>query len=316
MILFHGTMEEHIKSIKKSGLQNRTHDQWLVELVGQNVLCLSNEPTSGEGGSPIYFAGRQAKAKNANGYLVVVSIPQKVLRAKLICVLDNKILDDYVRYHFFVREEYRQVGYPLFLALQNWKANPVHVSFDEQKLISSPVSIEVESLASKDQRTYYRDLGIKPQTYTILGIPVSDLFIQFIKHIGSLERFYHFLELHYAYIAAGLFEKFQIRCAPLDHAMYWKEFYAQFLQPIFDLRDAHIREWFSSHWLFARKSSEIYRNCQILLSSVEPEFIVGFIHVTNGSSIVPAFRPRKPGDAPKYTMAKRIWREVNRMLEK
>lgn len=316
MILFHGTIEEYIKNIKKDGLQSRTSDQWLVEIAHKNVLCLSSEPTSGEGGSPIYFAGRHKRAKTSNGYLVVISIPQKNLLEKLICVFDNKVLDNYVRYHFFVREEYRNVGYPLFVALRDWKQSHPSISLDEANLISGPTDVEEQELISSDQHTYPLDLGIKPQIHNILGITVSSFFVNFIKQVGLLEHFYHFSELHYAHIQPEKFQKFHSWATRLDNITYWQEFYRQFPQPIAHSRDMNIQEWFSSQWLAHRKSPQIHRDCQLLLGSIDPQYIVGFLQVTNGSNILPIFRPRKPEDAPKYTMAQRIWRQVNRMLDK
>lgn len=305
MILFHGTIEKNIKNIKKHGLLNTTNDQWITEITQENVCCISNEPTSGEGGSPIHFAGRHMRSINQNGYLVVCSLLQEEYEDKLIVIFDNKELDDYARYHFFLREEFREIGFELYQMLKKVD------HFDDLKPILISNSLEH---SSKDQKVYYKDLGqANVSQHEINGIVISSDVIEFVKNIGSWKQLYEFLSFHFKDIDSATYYNF-VNKAPYSNLKYWKLFY-EYFPPQNQKKQWH--KWFSSDWLESRKLLTPTKNCQILMKSIEAKYISGFVHVTNSSGIVSHLCPikRQYKRQARMTLSKRIWRQVYRMLK-
>ncbi|WP_372369046.1 hypothetical protein [Candidatus Uabimicrobium sp. HlEnr_7] len=307
MILFHGTTEDNIKNIKRNGLLASTQDQWIMEVTKENVCCLSNEPTSGEGGSPIYFAGRHSRSNNQNGYLVVISLPVETFIEKRIAIFDNKIIDDYAQYHFFLREEFRQKGFELYKTLTKINAknlDSIPIQKIEQRLI----------VPSQDQRTYYKKLPYSERelSYKIENIILSEHLYQFIKFIGGWNCFYDFLHFHFSTFSDDTYKKIKQR-SPRHNADFWQQFYQRYSQG-----HPHFQEWFSPLWLKNKMQESACKNSQILTSSIEKKYIVGFIHVTNAAGVVSRFRPVKKHHKrqARYTLGKRIWREVYRMIRK
>ena len=308
MILFHGTTEDNIKNIKKNGLLASTQDQWIMEITKKNVCCLSNEPTSGEGGSPIYFAGRHSRSNNQNGYLVVISLPVEVYDQKLLAVFNNKTIDDYAQYHFFLREEFRHKGLELYKIFKKIKAeNPYFEDLPIKKKGKNLV------IPSQDQRTYYTELPYWniDSSYQIEHVVFSEHLQHFIRCMGGWNFFYDFLHFHFADVDDASFRKFN-RSAPSCNAAYWKRFYDRYPK-----QHPHFSHWFSPKWLEQKQQQAQSHNSQILIESIETEYIVGFIHVTNAAGVVARFRPIKKHHKrqARYTLGKRIWRQVYRMLK-
>src|SRR5687768_16440959 len=120
------------------------------------------------------------------------------------------------------------------------------------------------------------------------------------------------MSLHFGSITPKVYENF-CQESPYDNLQYWQKFDDRFPQLISDPRQDSIHDWFSSRWLERRQLKQIGENSQVLVQAIEPDYILGFIHVTNGSTVVPMFRPKNPSSEVRFTLAKRIWREVNRM---
>ena len=200
MIFFHGTIADNIKNIKKYGLLDATTDQWILEVTGKNVCCLSKEPSSGEGGNAAYFAGRTKNCKK-DGYLVVVRFHREILeKEKLITIFDNKILDDYALFHFFIRDEFRRIGYMLYEALAAYQTSDPNFS-QWQNTITCREAKEEDAVIfeTQEKKKYYRQLYEegKRHVYCISGIDASDEFMDFIKKIGGGKQFYEFLSRHF-----------------------------------------------------------------------------------------------------------------------
>lgn len=308
MILFHGTTEDSIKNIKRGGLLASTQDQWIMEVTDKNVCCVASEPTSGEGGSPIYFAGRHSRSNNQNGYLVVVSLPIEIYHEKLIAIFDNKTIDDYAQYHFFLREEFRQKGFELYKILHKIKAK-------NSSLDGIPIQKKTQQLTitSQDQSTYYKQLSYRntPISYEMENLCFTEHLYQLVKFMGGWKFFYDFLHLHFANVDDISFRKFNQR-PPKCNALFWQRFYQRYPH-----EHTHLAHWFSPQWLKNKMQQTAQHNSQILMSSIEPQYIVGFIHVTNAAGVVSRFRPVKKHHKrqARYTLGKRIWREVYRMLK-
>ena len=305
MILFHGTLEDKIKKIKKSGLLSLTNDQWIQEIVKQNVCCVSSQPTSGEGGNASFFAYGSSSVKNQNGYLVVFDLPQNVFEEKLITIFDNKVLDDYTRHHFFVREEFRCIGYQLYQALYDYKKTDYNFK-DIRKHFSS---IQAEVSYTKDQSQYYKNLYKGEKKYfEILKITLTQEFYDFIQHIGNWESFYHFLELHFLSIDLETWLNFQEKTSQKND-IFWKTFYQHFPLNISQVKHKNLENWFSPQWLEKRQENNIGHNSQILMQQIEPDYIKGFIKITTPSGFAERFRSCRSGAG----FSKEVWREVHRM---
>ncbi|BBM83448.1 hypothetical protein UABAM_01800 [Candidatus Uabimicrobium amorphum] len=307
MILFHGTLEENIKNIKKNGLLSHTLDQWIVEVTNKKVCCVSNQPTSGEGGNASFFAYGNAQVKNQNGYLVVIEMEQRDFAQKLITIFDNKILDDYVRYHFFVREEFRAIGYDLFQAMKE------HSRKDHllRRLDSYFAEMDTSEVSyNQDQKHYYRKLykGNR-KNYRICDIIISDEFFDFIQLIGKWKPFYRFLELHFSNINEETYRSFVEKNNHVDNKTYWTNFYTFFPVEATQAKENYFKNWFSPQWLEARQQREVSDNCQILLSDIEASFLKGFIHITTPSGFAGKFRSCRS----KSGFAKEVWKEVHRL---
>ena len=295
MIFFHGTGEKHLKDIKKHGLLPFTTDQWILELTGENICCLSKEPVAGEGGNAAFFAGR-TKSCTENGYLVVVYIHrQSLLEKKLIAIIDNKILDDYVQHHFFMREEFRQIGSELFIALEKYRQQE---NFDD---LADKMTRRVANngdwliFTPADQRGYYKDLHAPQQSryvYQLLGVEFTDDFWQFVQTMGKWDNFYQFLSFHFANISGATYRNFSASAGP-DLSRFWKSFYQTFAPMVGEDRYRSFQNWFSSDWLDQRCLSNISENCQIWTRAIEPQYILGNIHVTTPTGVLPEFRSQR-----------------------
>ena len=64
MILFHGTIESNLKSIKKHGILDATQDQWITEVTRSKVCCVGSQPTAGAGGQPCLLCLRQSQSES------------------------------------------------------------------------------------------------------------------------------------------------------------------------------------------------------------------------------------------------------------
>ena len=313
MIFFHGTGEKHLKDIKKHGLLPLTTDQWILEVTGENICCLAKEPVAGEGGNAAFFAGR-TKSRTENGYLVVIRIHRRLLLAqKLLAIIDNKTLDDYVQHHFFMREEFRLIGDKLFLALENYRQ---HASFDEltDKMSRRPANNHDRLIfAPTDQRDYYKKLQDPRRSryvYQLLGLEFSDDFWQFIQTIGSWENFYQFLAFHFDSIAATTYRNF-LAGVDSDLSRFWQNFYTTFPPRTDAFRQRCFQNWFSCDWLRQRFLTDISENCQIWTRAIEPEHILGCFQVTTPTGVLPEFRSQRT----KSGFSRAIWKKVNRILE-
>ncbi|WP_372366203.1 hypothetical protein [Candidatus Uabimicrobium sp. HlEnr_7] len=308
MILFHGTLEQNIKSIKKNGLFTQTLDQWIIEVTNAKVCCVSNQPTSGEGGNASFFAYGNAQTKNQNGYLVVVDLDQEVFKQKLVTVFDNKILDDYVRYHFFIREEFRAIGYKLYKAINNYRSKDNSLKRLDNYLSSARGKI----LYEEDQKKYYRKLYSEDRkNFQILDITISDEFYDFIQAIGKWQPFYRFLELHFGTLEENLYNNFQAKNAHLKNKVFWEKYYTHFPIKTVEAKEKYFEHWFSSQWLSLRQQQQLTENCQILVKDIEPLYIKGFIHITTPSGFAGKFRSCRS----KSGFAKEVWKQVHRLKE-
>ncbi|WP_372370193.1 hypothetical protein [Candidatus Uabimicrobium sp. HlEnr_7] len=303
MIFFHGTSEIFLKDIKKNGLCSVTDDQWLTEITGENFCCIASKPNAGEGGSPSYFAVRGARDRNCDGYLVIIDIEEN--NSDVLTILDNKILDDYVRFHFFVREEFRLLGYELFKVWKK-KSEP-HLKKRKAKQTDRCI------FSPCDQRGYYKDLRKDENryVYNILGVEVSDEFLSFMQHVGIGEPFYQFLQLHFASIDESVYHNY---CnTNTDLKSFWQNFYTRFPLQISQKKWQYINEWFSPSWLEKRSLKKATRNSQVLIKSVAPENIAGFMHISSPSGFIKKFRP---GKSKGGSFSQMVWREVFQMIGK
>lgn len=294
MILFHGTIEENLKSIKKQGILDATKDQWLTEITKQQVCCLGSQPTAGEGGNPAYFAYGNQKAKNQNGYLTVIDVPLEFLEKKVLIILDNKILDDYVRYHFFQREEFSQVGYALWEKIQAYKATKDRYLRSLEKYLEvRPANKEDKIIhAPRDQRIYYKKVFDKRdrKMYSLLDIEFSDELYTLIEKIGKWEPFYEFLRHHFETITPKAYKAFQKEHRGNALNKYWKKFYTLFPLKPSEEKYTYLENWFSPLWLSSRTMREVSKNCQILSHKVPPKYIKGFIQITTPSGFAKRFK--------------------------
>lgn len=309
MILFHGTIEGNIKKIKKDGLLDATQDQWLLEVIKNKVCCVSNHPTSGEGGNAAYFAYGHPKIKNQDGYLVVIDIPKSVFQDKLLAIFDNKILDDYVRFHFFVREEFRHIGRKLLLAMTEYRQQDRYFNKLDEKMTKRQGKENDRALFNpQDQRHYYKKIRDSEQRmmYRLLGLEFSDEFFEFINYIGRWRPFYQFLQLHFAAVQHEQMQNWQA----LDHAQYWQNFYRSFPLKIEQPKQQHWQNWFSPQWLSQKRTTELTENCQILMESIDKEYIKGAIKITTPSGFATPFRSCRA----KGGFAKLIWKEVHKII--
>lgn len=331
MILFHGTIEEHIKDIKKKGLMAVTTDQWILEVTGKKVACFSKRPVSGEGGNPLFFA----RNKGQNGYIVVIDIPHHVLvKEKLIAILDNKTLDEYVQMHFFLRHEFREIGYPLFLAMQKHRTTDSLFKKMDSKVSKRPAK-ESDTLIfhPHDQREYYKELRKSEDRFVaqLLDLEISDELWDFIQYLGGWEPLWKFLGKHFEKIPLETWKTFQEKTVHLPHKEFWKTFYQSFPLSIDEPRYKNWQNWFSHLWLMERritdteeesnergsnlwlighKLSEIGKNCQILAGNMEPQYVLGTIQITTPSKILPEFLYQT-----KSGIVQAIWDRVDTMLK-
>ncbi|WP_372366633.1 hypothetical protein [Candidatus Uabimicrobium sp. HlEnr_7] len=311
MIFFHGTIEEHVKNIKKSGIKAVTTDPWILEITQEQVCCLSKEPASGEGGNAAYFAGR-TKNQQQNGHLVAVRIHRnEIMSKKLIAIVDNKQLDDYVRHHFFIRQEFREIGFLLYKKLNLYRVR------DGRFKRITPTKHNVDnfeqkfSFSAKESRSYYCDiLPSNHSKYDIEGISVSDEMYTFICSLGW-EAFFDFLQLHFANIDESKWNDF-VKDAPYKDDLFWKKFYRNYPLKIEDSRYNYFTNWFSPDWLQQRFLNDIEENCQIWVKSIESSYILTTIHITTPSGVVAKFRSCKT----RQGFSRMIWKEVNKILEK
>ncbi|WP_372364462.1 hypothetical protein [Candidatus Uabimicrobium sp. HlEnr_7] len=311
IILFHGTIEENVKKIKKEGLLDNTTDQWILEVTQRNVCCVSNQPSSGEGGNAAYFAYRNPKIKNQNGYLVVIEIPEEIYRNKIIAIFDNKILDDYVKFHFFIREEFRNIGYELFSKLRTHREQ--HKDFTKLDEITKRQGNEQDRLivSPSDQRLYNKHLKENERyIYQILGIEITDEFWNFIEVLGKWETLYQFLHIHFANIDAQKYQNF-CKDAPNKLDQFWRSFYTSFPLQIDDLRHEYFKDWFSPNWLDSRRLTKETNNCQILTEAIELQHILGFIKITTPSGFAGDFRSSRLHGG----FASLVWKEVDKLWE-
>lgn len=312
MIFFHGTSEENIKNIKKNGILAATSDPWILEVTGGNVCCLSKEPASGEGGNAAYFAGR-TKNQKQNGYLVAIRIHrEKIMTEKLLCIFDNKELDDYVRYHFFVRQEFKEVGYNLYADIKKYVTKDHDLAKIEQYVESEDVSSFENkfSFHVTEQRNYYKNISPKQnKIYTVLETKISDELYSFIQLLGW-QKFYLFLELHFKNTPKEEWQKLVNKNIGRDQ-IFWEKFYQKFPLKITP-RDSYFQNWFSSEWLAERSLDDISDNCQILTKSIESEYILGIIQITTPSGVIAKFKSCKT----KQGFSRIVWKEVNKILEK
>ena len=300
MIFFHGTSENFLKDIKKNGLRSVTDDQWLTEITGEKFCCIASKPNAGEGGSPSYFAVQGARERNCDGYLVVMDVEEN---NDFLAILDNKVLDDYVRFHFFVREEFRKVGYEMYKV---WKKKS-YPNLKKRRARENDSII----FDARDQRGYYKDLRKEDNRfmYDVLGIEVSDEFVDFIEHVGLGKPFYHFLQIHFTNVDENEYREFNTQYEE-DHCEFWRSFYAKFPLKITEKKWQYVNEWFSPKWLQERKLDKANRNSQVLIKSVTPDCIVGFIHIASPSGFIKKFRPSK---AKGGSFSQMVWREVFQM---
>ena len=304
MIFFHGTLEENLKKIKKHGLLNLTSDQWIYEVVQQNVCCISSQPTSGEGGNASFFAYGSTKVKNQNGYLVVVELPKDIFEQKRITIFDNKVLDDYVRYHFFIREEFRNIGYALYQTLTDYQKSDSLFKRLSDHLISTHSEITYD----QDQSRYYKSLYKGEKKYfSLLGVVFTQEFYDFIQHVGNWESIYQFLKFHFSKVDNEQWSNLQ-ESSP-DNASFWKNFYQNFPVATEEVKHKYIKKWFSPDWLKTRQEKKITHNSQILTQQIEHNYIKGFIKITTPSGFAERFRSCRSGAG----FAKEVWREVNKL---
>lgn len=330
MILFHGTVEEYIKDIKKNGLQAITTDQWLLEVTGKKIACFSKRPVSGEGGNPLFFARR----KGQNGYIVVIDIPHQVLvKEKLVAIFDNKILDDYVQMHFFVRHEFREIGYSLFLALQKHQKSDSRFAKLAGQVNRRP-AIETDLLIQSphDQRAYYKEIRKQQDRFmaSLLGLEITDELWDFIQYLGGWETLWQFLCKHFEKVPQDTWKGFQEKTAHLGHKEFWQTFYQNFTLNIDEPRYKHWANWFSHRWLSERcisdniedendkqsqlwlmghKLSDMGKNTQILASAMEPKYVLGTIQITTPSKLLPEFVYQNT----KSGIVQAVWDRVEKM---
>ena len=315
MILFHGTIESNLKSIKKNGILDATQDQWITEVTRIKVCCVGSQPTAGEGGNPSYFAYGNPKAKVENGYLVVIKVPLEFLQEKVIAVFNNRNLDDYVRYHFFPREEFAKVGFPLWQKLRSYKeTEDRYLRSLEQHFDTRPATDTDRIIKSpKDQRLYYTKVFDKNQRnmYSLLGVEFSDELYSVIQKIGKWEPFYEFLHHHFEKMTPENYSSFheKHRYRPLPE--YWEAFYQHF--PIEPAEDKYIylQDWFAPKWLSSRKITEITKNSQILCRSIPPEYIKGFLHITTPSGFARRFKSFRSSSR----FLGEVWKEALKIVE-
>lgn len=309
MILFHGTLEDNIKNMRKNGILEYTKDQWLTEVTHCNICCLGNQPTSGEGGNAAFFAYGFVKSKQQDGYLVVLDVPQAILQKKIVTIFDNKNLDDYVKFHFFVREEFRHVGYSLWQKMTEYKRKDRHFQkFGEIPRRKNAKDKEIEQYTS-DQRTYYKKLRDERYVYDICGLTITDEVWDLTQFLGSWETVYNFLTLHFTAWGDSYTEFAET--GPQSHAQFWQQFYAKHPLEITDARQQHYQNWFSPAWLEQRQIKEPSENCQILCQKIEPQYIAGFIKITTPSGFAERFRNFRS----KSAFVNEVWKEVHRLLD-
>ncbi|BBM85649.1 hypothetical protein [Candidatus Uabimicrobium amorphum] len=313
MIFFHGTVEEHIKNIKKTGVKAATTDPWILEITKENVCCLSKEPASGEGGNAAYFAGR-TKNQKQNGYLVAMRIHRsEIMQQKLIAIVDNKQLDDYVRYHFFPRQEFREVGFSLYTTLDEYRKRDHSFrrvdTFIQEKSVND--FAQKFSFAVKEKRQYYCDiLPEQHKCYQLEEVSISDELHGLILAIGW-KTFFDFLQLHFAHFTQQKWDEFT-QNAPYQDDAFWKMFYERYPLQISDDRYSYFANWFSPQWLQDRFLQDIEENCQIWVKSMEPQYILTTIHITTPSGVVSKFKSCKT----RQGFSRMVWKEVNKVLEK
>lgn len=313
MIFFHGTVEEYIKDIKKTGIKAATTDPWILEITGENVCCLSKEPASGEGGNAAYFAGR-TKNQKQNGFLIAVRIHRnEIMQQKLIAIVDNKQLDDYVRYHFFTRQEFREIGFSLYMALDEYRKrdHSLRRISDFIKEHSVDDFAQKFSFVVKEKRQYYCDiLPEQHKRYQIGEVSISDELYAFIQSLGW-KTFFEFLELHFAQFTEEQWCEF-VQNTPYQDDVFWKNFYERFPLQIHDDRYSYFGNWFSPQWLKDRFLQSIEENCQIWVKSMEAQYILTTIHITTPSGVVSKFKSCKT----RQGFSRMVWKEVNKVLEK
>ncbi len=309
MILFHGTLEENLKNIQKNGILAYTADQWIMEVTQQKVCCISNQPTSGEGGNPAYFTYGFAKSKNQEGYLIVLDVPREILQKKIIVIFDNKVLDDYVKFHFFVREEFRKIGFLLWEKMTEYQNCDRYFRKFDDRIHKRLASEEEQNLYTQDQRSYYKKLRENRYVYNISGLLISDELFDMMKYIGNWQRVYEFLQLHFNQnkLDYKIFEQSKSK----EHEKYWKNFYTNFPLTIDEDRNENFRDWFSPNWLAKRQITEPNENCQLLCKPIEPCYIAGFIKITTPSGYAERFRNFRS----KSVFISEIWKEVHRILK-
>lgn len=309
MILFHGTLEDNIKNISKNGILEYTKDQWLTEITQRNICCFSNQPTSGEGGNAAYFAYGFVKTKQQNGYLVVLDVPRAELQSKIVAIFDNKTLDDYVRFHFFVREEFRHIGYSMWEKMTEYRRKDRHFQkFGDVPQRRAAQDNELQKYTS-DQRAYYKKLRDERYVYDFCGLVITDEIWDLLQFLGSWETVYDFLTLHFANWSTP-YEQFHTNGSQ-NHAQFWRSFYTQHPLQIKEERLQHYRSWFAPTWLEQRQLKEPSENCQILCQKIEPQHIVGFIHITTPSGFAARFRNFRS----KSSFVTEVWKEVHRLLD-
>lgn len=308
MIFFHGTREHNIKNIKEYGIKTRTSDQWIYEITGENVCCLSKEPVSGEGGNPAFFAGK-TKAIQKNGYMIAVRFPRETLiKEKLIATVDNKVLDDYVLYHYFIREEFRDKGYELFLKMKNHRETDRSFKKLDTFLMGKQENIEVNT---RDRCKYFKEIAPEENSYNLLGIDISSALFQTFEKIGLWKNMYEFLALHFSKIEEDKYRNFQQNHLYLDNQKYWEKFYTHFPLQIEDNRQQYMQNWFSSRWLKDRLGKDITDNCQIWTKDIEAKYILAIMQISTPSGVVSEFRSCKT----KLGFSRMIWKKVNKILE-
>ena len=217
----------------------------------------------------------------------MLKLPIEFLQEKVIAIFDNRDLDDYVRYHFFPREEFAEVGFDIWQKLRDYKySQDRYLHCIEDHLSERPAAEHDRIIQSpKDQRAYYTKIFDADQRkmYSLFGVEFSDELYSLIQMLGKWEAFYEFLRHHFEKITNNNYQVFCQKYGYRPLPEYWQQFYQYFPIEPAENKYLYLQHWFAPQWLNSRKISEITQNSQILCHRIPHEYIKGFIHITTPS---------------------------------
>ena len=116
------------------------------------------------------------------------------------------------------------------------------------------------------------------------------------------------MQLHFAHVEEEEYKELNAQYE--DNNEFWCSFYTKFPLKITEKKWQYVHDWFSREWLKKRSLDKANRNSQVLVKSVDPDSIVGFIHIASPSGFIKKFRPSKSKGG---SFSQMVWREVFQM---